>query len=201
MAPQLRAVAAAARETLLDLAAERWKVDRATARVAERQDRRRRDAKQSFAFGELTQGREAREDARRRRRGRPVTPATKWKVAGTSVPKVDGRDFVTGAHQYPSDMTRPGMLYGKVLRPPASRRRSPRSTPPKAEAMPGVKVVRDGDFVGVVAPDAYTAEQALAALAGAKWTEPPAQPSERDHLRLPQEERRAAGGGARRAAA
>ena len=44
--------------------------------------------------------------------------------------------------------------------------------------MPGVRVVRDGDFVGVVAPDLYTAEKAVAALAaGAKWKESPGQPS------------------------
>src|SRR5207344_1390349 len=43
---------------------------------------------------------------------------------------------------------------------------------------PGVKVVRDGDLTGVVAPDLYTAEQAVAALAsGAKWKETPGQPS------------------------
>jgi isoquinoline 1-oxidoreductase len=47
-----------------------------------------------------------------------VTPADKWTVAGTNVPKVNGRELVTGAHQYPSDQKRPGMLYGKVLRPP-----------------------------------------------------------------------------------
>jgi isoquinoline 1-oxidoreductase len=41
--------------------------------------------------------------------------------------------------------------------------------------MPGVKLVRDGDFIGVVAPDAYTAERAIAAIQ-AKWTVP-AQPS------------------------
>src|SRR5262249_42703179 len=48
----------------------------------------------------------------------------------------------------------------------------------KAEALTGVKVVRDGDFVGVVAPDAHTAQRAISALAeAAKWTEPSGQPS------------------------
>jgi len=32
---------------------------------------------------------------------------------------VDARAFVTGAHQYTPDMTRPGCFYGKVLRPPS----------------------------------------------------------------------------------
>jgi isoquinoline 1-oxidoreductase len=33
--------------------------------------------------------------------------------------KIDGADFVTGRHRYTPDMTRPGMLYGRVIRPPA----------------------------------------------------------------------------------
>ena len=38
---------------------------------------------------------------------------------GTPVPRPNGHEIVTGAHQYPSDITRPGMLYGKILRAPA----------------------------------------------------------------------------------
>ena len=49
----------------------------------------------------------------------PLIPAADWIVAGKSIPKVDGREFVTGQHRYPSDQKLPGMLYGKVLRPPA----------------------------------------------------------------------------------
>jgi isoquinoline 1-oxidoreductase len=108
----------------------------------------------------------------------PVTPASRWKVAGTPAPKVDGRDFVTGAHRYASDLTRPAMLHGKVLRPAAFESALVSFDAAKAEAIPGVKVVRDGDFAGVVAPDLPTAERALAALhTEAKWKETPGQPS------------------------
>ncbi len=48
-----------------------------------------------------------------------ITPVSEWTIAGTSVPKVDGRDFVTGKHQYTSDMKREGMLFGRVVRPTA----------------------------------------------------------------------------------
>ena len=47
----------------------------------------------------------------------PLTPASEWKIAGTPVPKAQGRDFVTGKHVYPSDVVRPGMMFGAVLRP------------------------------------------------------------------------------------
>src|SRR5262249_46866168 len=105
-----------------------------------------------------------------------ITPTTDWKIAGTAVPKVDGRDFVTGVHRYASDMTRPGMLHGKILRAPAFETKLTHLETARAEALPGVKVVHDGDFAGVVAPDAYTAARAHAPLP-ATWSEPPAQPS------------------------
>ena len=94
MAPQLRRVAAAAREVLLDLAAEQGKVERADAGRAGRQGRSIRDGKPSFGFGELTKGKKL---VKTIGRDATTTPADEWKVAGTSVPKVDGRAFVTGA--------------------------------------------------------------------------------------------------------
>ena len=69
-------------------------------------------------------------------------------MAGTSVPKVNGRDIVTGAHRYAYDVKRPGMLYGKVLYPPSFGATLASLDASAAEAMPGVKVVRDGRFRG-----------------------------------------------------
>ena len=82
-----------------------------------------------------------------------TTPVSQWTVAGTSVPKVDGRDFVTGKHQYTTDIKREGMFYARVVRPSALKAKLVSSDTKAAEAMPGVVVVRDGDFIGVVAPD------------------------------------------------
>ena len=84
-------------------------------------------------------------------------PPSEWKVAGQSVPKVDGRAIVTGRHRYASDVERPGMLRGKVLRAPAFGARLASLDTSRADALPDVKVVRDGDFVGVVAPNEHVA--------------------------------------------
>ena len=65
---------------------------------------------------------------------------------GESVPKVNGRDFVTGRHKYTSDLQVPGMVYGKVIRPEQYG-----LTIGGLEAPTGVQVVRDGVFAGVVA--------------------------------------------------
>src|SRR5204862_8052110 len=70
----------------------------------------------SITYGELTK---AQQLARTIPADPAVTPAKDWRIAGTSVAKVNGRAFATGSHRYTSDLTRPAMLYGKVLRPSA----------------------------------------------------------------------------------
>jgi len=171
MAPRLRSAAAAAREVLIDLAAETWQADRGALVVAAGKVTHPATGR-SVAFGALTQGQKLVQtiaaDA-------PVTPATQWKVAGTSVPKVGGRAFVTGEHRYVSDMKLPDMRYGKILRPPAFGATLRSLDAGRAGAMDGVTVVHDGSFVGVAAPDPQTAARAVAAMR-AEWDVPP-QPS------------------------
>ena len=177
MGPQLRAAAAAARETLLAVAASRWQV--AKDGLAARDGRIVEAAsKRSSTYGELTRGEKLVQTLPADASEATVEPASKWTVAGAAIPKADGRDFVTGAHRYPSDIHRPGMLHGKVLRAPSFEAKLASLDAAKAERLPGVRIVRDGDFAGLVAPDANTAELAVAGIAeGAKWTEKPGQPS------------------------
>src|SRR5262249_19538308 len=153
MVPQLRRAAAAAREVLLDLAAEQGKVERNTLAVAEGKVTGP-DGKPSFTFGQLTKGQKLMKVIGDRL---PTPPADKSAVACRSAPKVDGRSFVTGSHQYASDTKRPGLLFGKVLRPAAFKAKLTSVNTEAAESRPGVKVVRDGDFIGVVGPTEHAA--------------------------------------------
>jgi len=135
------------------------------------------DAKRgrSLSYGQITRGRQIAAMVP----GDPdLSPATRWHVAGSAVAKVDGHEFVSGAHKYTSDLTRPGMLRGKVLRPSAFNAALAKLDAGAAEQMPGVKVVRDGNFVGVTAADETSAATALHALR-AEWRAP-VQPSGRE---------------------
>jgi len=181
MGSQLHKVAAAAREALMDLAAEHFKVDRATLVVADGKISKN-GTKESVTFGELTKGQKILQSVTA---ATVVTPAKDWKIAGTSLPKVNGRDFVTGKHKYPSDMKLPGMLFGKVLRPAAFEATLASLDTKLAEAMDGVTVVHDGNFVGVTASDVLQAAHAVDAIK-ADWTTPTGQPSSQtlfDYLR------------------
>ncbi len=169
MAAQLHKVAAAAREALLDLAAEYFKADRASFIVA---DGKVAHGNDSVTFGRLTKGQKLMRSVDDQS---PVTPPAQWKVAGTSVPKVNGRDLVTGRHRYTSDIKRPGMLHGKILRPTAFEATLTSIDTKAAEAMAGVTMVHEGNFAGVAAPNQLMATRALEAI-HAEWATKP-QPS------------------------
>ena len=170
---QLRKVAASARDLLVGLAAEQWQADpahlvAAEAKVTDPQTNRSVEYAALLKGQQLTQAIPA-ED--------PLIPAASWKVAGQSTHKVDGRDFVTGRHRYPSDQKLPDMLHGKLLRPPSFNATLLSIDSQKAEQM-GAVVVRDGNFVGVAAASAQLASAAVAAI-HAEWKSEP-QPSNKD---------------------
>ena len=166
--PQLRRVAAAARDLLIEAAAKEWNVApaglvAADAKVADPASGR------SLKYAELARGKTL---ARNLPAEDPITPATQWTIAGKAIPKVDARAFVTGKHQYTTDLRPPGMLYGRVLRPPSFGATLTSCDDSAAKAMTRVVVVRDGDFVGVAAPSAHEAQRALDAI-HTQWKEVP----------------------------
>jgi nicotinate dehydrogenase subunit B len=160
MGMQLRHVASVACDTLKDLAAKQWNVDAArlvpvAGKITDPK------TKLSITYGQLAQGQGFEtavlaED--------PLIAPADWTVAGKPLGKVDGRDFVTGRHKYVSDMKLPGMQYGKVLRPDSFGATIASIDVSAAQVMPGVTVVRDGDFVGVTAADMQIAASALKAI-------------------------------------
>ena len=168
---QLRRAAAAACDVFINLAAAQWQVDRtrlvaADGRVTDK------TTQKSVEYAALVKGQQLMETLPAED---PLAPASEWTVAGKSLPKVDGRDFVTGKHQYPSDQKLPDMLYGKVVRPSAFNATLVSLDTRAAEQIPGVTVVHDGNFVAVAAPSSTIARNAAAAIR-AEWKSDP-QPS------------------------
>ena len=90
-----------------------------------------------------------------------AAPAT-WQVLGASVRHVDSTAIVTGAKKYPSDLRLAGVLHASIVRAPHHRASLVSFDATAAEKMPGVRVVRDGDLLAVVAPDGATARSAAA---------------------------------------
>jgi nicotinate dehydrogenase subunit B len=104
----------------------------------------------------------------------PLTSPSDWTVAGR--PYAAPRDdTVTGTRRFVSDLRRPGLRHGAVLRPPAPGAVLRSVDTAAAQAMPGVTVLRDGEFIGVTAGDPWTARRAVAAIR-ADWDQPPPGP-------------------------
>jgi nicotinate dehydrogenase subunit B len=166
--PQLRRVAAAARDLLLEKASKQWNVPveklvaangKITDPLSGRTLRYAELARENFGEHQLPA-----ED--------PIKPASEWTIAGQPIPKVDAREFVTGGHHYSPDLRPEGMLYGKVLRPPSFGATLISCDDSNAKALPAVVLVHDGDFVGVAAPTVAAAEHALASVR-VQWKEAP----------------------------
>ncbi|MEH2612178.1 xanthine dehydrogenase family protein molybdopterin-binding subunit [Bradyrhizobium sp. AZCC 1693] len=110
-------------------------------------------------------------------------PAT-FKVIGRPVPRVDIPAKVTGGAAYVQDMRLPGMVHARIVRPPSYGAQLTECDTAAVEKLPGVvKVVRDGNFLGVVAEKEFQSIKAMNALAGAaKWQETARLPKQDDLL-------------------
>jgi nicotinate dehydrogenase subunit B len=106
-------------------------------------------------------------------------PPDQWSVAGRSAPRIDLPDKVTGRPRFLHDQVLPGMLFGRVIRPPA-----PAATLDgvgQADLPAGVVQVRDGSFLGVIAGTDRVAVAAAQQLAqAARWTVRESLPDEDD---------------------
>ncbi|HAW11611.1 MAG: molybdopterin cofactor-binding domain-containing protein [Candidatus Dormibacteria bacterium] len=158
--PSVRAAAAAARDSLCEAAADRLGLNAADVTLADGMAGNPGRMRQ-IAFADLLLG------VRRVERVLAevaLTPPGRWRTAGKTALAQGGLAVVSGRRRFPSDLTRPGMLHGVVLRPPAYGARLRFLEARRAEAIAGVTVVREGGFVGVVAGDATTARAAVEAL-------------------------------------
>jgi isoquinoline 1-oxidoreductase len=91
----------------------------------------------------------------------PLKPASEFTVSGKPYPRRDALDKVTGAAKYAGDVRLPGMVYAKILRPPAHGARLKRADTSAAEKIKGVQVIRDRDLIAVLHAYPDEAEQAL----------------------------------------
>ena len=111
----------------------------------------------------------------------PSKPVSSYKLVGLAeVPRVDIPDKVLGTYTYVQNIRVPGMLHGRIIRPRGQgsygggSATNILSVDEKSIAnIPGARVVRRNDFLGVVAPREYDAIQAAAQLK-VTYGDPPA---------------------------
>jgi isoquinoline 1-oxidoreductase len=108
--PLVRKAGAVARDLLISAAAEKWGIERQSVKMSAG-NAAGPEAGQTLTYGDL-----ARSPELKNAYGQPlpadvaITPAKDWQVLGKPRRRVNGGGIVTGAHQFPSDIQRPGML-------------------------------------------------------------------------------------------
>ncbi len=162
--PSLRAAGAEARQVLIELAAERLQVpvDRLTVENGVVFDRT--SSSRRVNYGELARG----QRIERHATGKvAVKKPSEFKIIGTSRRREDGHVKVTGAAKYAGDIRVPGMLYARVLRPPAHGAELREVDVSGVAQVKGARVVRDGDFIAVLHATPELAEVGLSKIKAA----------------------------------
>ena len=156
--PALRSAGAEAREVLIELAAGHFDLPKERLVAVEGEIRDRTNPARKVTYGFLTKGKNI-------ERHLDTKPALKdaddFKVCGTSLPRTDVLEKVTGDAKFSGDIRLPGILYGKVLRPPAHGAKLIGFTTDLANKIKDVRILAEDDFIAVVHPLPDMAEKAI----------------------------------------
>ena len=94
----------------------------------------------------------------------PLKPSSEFETMGKSVPRRDALEKVTGTAKYSGDIRLEGMLYAKILRPPAHGAKLLLADTAAAKKIDGLQIVEEGDFIAVLHQYPDVAEQGLAKI-------------------------------------
>lgn len=159
--PAVRAAAARARLVLTDLAAGQLGVPRSAVAVERGVAFVKADPARRVSYGDLAKGQRITHTVDEQAVLQAVEEFT---IMGRSPERLDAWEKVTGAAKYAGDIRQPGMLYARVVRPPAHGATLTHVDISAAAAMPGVTVVNEDRLVAVLAADPETAADALGAV-------------------------------------
>ena len=112
-------------------------------------------------YGELTAGKII---ERHLKNLPPLKPVSDYTISGKPYLRRDAFDKVTGRAKYTADIRLPGMVYARIVRPPAHGAKRLRVDTSAAENMKEAQVVRDGDLIAVLHSHPEGAAKALAAI-------------------------------------
>jgi nicotinate dehydrogenase subunit B len=179
--PALRAAGAEGRSVLIELASEKLKVPVKNLTVENGIVIDKNNEKNRISFAELAKGKMI----QRHVDGQvELKKPSEFKVIGKSVTHRDADLKVTGKAKYAGDIQFPGMLYAKILRPPAHGAKLISADTSEAEKIKEVKVIKEGDLIAVLHKYPDVAEEALSKIK-AKFDKSPSTLNDKnifDHL-------------------
>jgi len=166
--PPLRAAAAEARAILIQLASERLHVPASRLETRSGSVLDKDEPRRQLSYGALVQGKRIERHANQK----PTLKArADFTIVGKSAVRTDAEAKVTGRARFAGDISLPGMLYARIVRPPAHGAELIEVDTSASAAVPGARIVRDGDLIAVAHASRDQAEKAFN-LIQAKFSRP-----------------------------
>ncbi|NNF99351.1 MAG: xanthine dehydrogenase family protein molybdopterin-binding subunit [Desulfobacteraceae bacterium] len=147
-----------AKGVLKELAAERFNCPVARIITGNGKAHDSEQPAQTATYGELTAGKVIEKHLKDLP---PLKSPADYTISGKPYLRRDALEKVTGNAQYAGDIRLPGMVYAKILRPPAHGARQLSADTSAAERIEGVEIVRDGDLLAVLHPYPDAAQRAV----------------------------------------
>jgi isoquinoline 1-oxidoreductase len=156
--PRMRAAAAEARGVLVGMASIQMNIPASQLEVRDGIIVDTKNPANKVSYGQLSKG-------KRIEKFLDDKPApedfSKFTYVGKSLKRSDAYLKVTGRAKYCGDLTLPGMVYARILRPPSHGAKLSSVDVSGAEKVEGVSVVRDDDFIAVISENHDKADEAV----------------------------------------
>jgi nicotinate dehydrogenase subunit B len=179
--PPLRAAAAEAREVLMELAAEYLKTSPSQLKVEAGVIFHKSQNQKKVTYAQLTQGKRI---VKHLKKEAVLKKASDFTIVGIPVLRRDAEEKVTGKAKFAGDLREAGMLYAKIVRPPAHGAKLIHVDTSEAKKIKGARVIEAEGLVAVLHEDPEQAEEALKQVK-AQWMRPVAKVDEKtifEHL-------------------
>ncbi|MFB0519780.1 MAG: molybdopterin cofactor-binding domain-containing protein [Acidobacteriota bacterium] len=157
--PPLRAAAAEARTVLKELAAEYLQIPVARLKAKDGVIFDKTQSEKRVTYAQLTKGKK---NERHLEKEAVLKAVSEFTIVGKPTSRIDAPDKVTGKAKYAGDIRLPGMLYARILRPPAHGAKLKSVDTSAVEKIKDVRIVKDGDLIAVLHKYPDIAENAIA---------------------------------------
>jgi nicotinate dehydrogenase subunit B len=157
--PPLRKAAAEARAVLIQLAAESLNMNADRLYTENGIIRDRENSGMKIPYGQIAKGK--RIERHLKKDEVSIKHYTKHKISGKATLRTDSLEKVTGKARFAGDMILPGMLYAKILRPPAHNARLTKVDVSAAKEIKDVTIVEEKDLIAALHEIPEQAEKAF----------------------------------------
>ena len=156
--PPLRQAAAEARAVLIQMAAEHLQTPQGKLVVKDGIICVRNNSEKNVSYAQLAKGKKI---DRHLKKKPPIKHYSKHTVSGKPADRMDGRQKVTGEAKFAVDIRLPGMLFARILRPPAHGSELKSVDTSAAQKIKGVQIVKDKGMIAVLHQHRDVADKAL----------------------------------------